>query len=75
MQGAGVEKQDRHAAKEEDVPLLVVGPAEVLELQGKHGDFAHQQEAEEQHEDYVPVRENLDETAFCYPTLTTDEKG
>ena len=31
--------------------------------------------AEEQHEDYVQVRENLDETAFCYPTLTTDEKG
>ena len=31
--------------------------------------------AEEQHEDNVQVRENLDETAFCYPTLTTDEKG
>ncbi len=30
---------------------------------------------EEQHEDNVQVRENLDETAFCYPTLMTDEKG
>ena len=30
---------------------------------------------EKQGEQEVQLRENLQETAFCYPTLTTDEKG
>ena len=50
MQGEGGEEQDGYAADEEDVPLLVVRPGVVLELQGQHGHFAHQQHAEEQHE-------------------------
>ena len=33
------------------------------------------QEGEPQEEENVQMRENLNETAFCYPLLTTDEQG
>ena len=32
-------------------------------------------EERQQEQDNVPLRENLQETAFCYPALTTDAKG
>ena len=46
----GSEQQQGQAADEEDIPLLVVRPAEILELQRQHRHIANQQEAEQQHE-------------------------
>ena len=39
------------------------------------GYAAKGQEEETSEEEQVQVRENLNETAFCYPTLTTDQDG
>lgn len=36
---------------------------------------AHRQHEEDSHEASVPLRENLNETAFFYPALTTDAQG
>ena len=51
MQGARGKKQEGQATDEENVALLVILPAEVLELQRQHRHFRDQEEAEEQHEE------------------------
>ena len=50
----------------------VVGNVEASQEEAVVSDDASE---EPQQEENVQMRENLDETAFCYPQLTTDEQG
>ena len=66
----------------EEAPAMAMASNDAVELSAvvekkavSVDEVAEQETADEQQEENVQVRENLDETAFCYPTLTTDEKG
>ena len=63
------------SAPMEATGALQAEAAEVFETEIRAKDAADQQEEGSSAAEEVSVRENLNETAFCYPTLETDKDG